>query len=242
MLTDQPRISDRRDGEIAQYKSVCATAVLGLLLGLLAPLAILNKTLLAVPLLGIVVCGVALWRIARNPAGLVGRKAAIVGLILSCLFAASTSSHRRYGEWLLSREAEQFASIWLKQMAENRPYSACQLFLNRDERRVIDDKLEDFYLNHPKLRHDMDEQYLGRPHIAELLALGSKAKVRSVRTMAVVHKPQLDYVIQVYTISYPDGDEQATLPLQLSLERKQHADATASWKIVNVIPEPSEEL
>ena len=238
MPTDQPRISDRRDAEMAQYRSLCATAVLGLILGFLSPLAIVSKWLLPVPLLGVAVSGLALWRITRNVTELTGRKAALVGLILSCFFAASVGSQRFYYDRLLCREAEQFASIWFNLLAENRPYDACQLLLSRDDRRQTHEKLGDFYRNHPKLREEIDSKYLGLPPVKMLLELGPKAKVQNVRTVGLWQQFQRNYVRQVYSVSYDENGKKKTVAIELSMERKVHPDDRVGWQIVGVILEP----
>jgi hypothetical protein len=234
MPIDQPRITDRHDAEMAQYRSLCATAVLGLILGLLSPLAIVSRPLLVVPLLGAAVSGLALWRIARNVTELAGRKAALVGLILSCFFAASVGSQRFYYNRLICSEAEQFASIWFGLLAEDRPYDACQLFLKRDERRQSQKSLGDFYRNRPKLREEIDSKYLGLPPVKLLLELGPKAKVQDMQTVGLQQKPQSNFVQQVYSVSYVEDGKNKTVPIELNMERKVHPDGRVGWQIAGV--------
>jgi len=240
MLTDQPRITEGRDEEISQYRSVCAASVIGLLLSLLSPLAVVSQSLLLVPLLGMVVCLIGLWRISRRPDELIGRKAALVGLAISCLFAAAVASGRYYHERLLVGEAERFASIWMEQLAEGRPYNACQLLLDRDERHVLGDDLDEYYQSHPKLREIIDERYLDNSAVQTLLAAGATAKIESVQTTGVWRKPELAYVHLLYWISYEEDGQQKTMPLKLGLERKPQDDGTASWKIFDATDDPDE--
>ena len=234
MPSNQPKISDRRDAEMAQYRSLCATAVLGLILGLLSPLAIVSKPLLVVPLAGVAVSGLALWRIARNVSELTGRKAALVGLILSCFFAASVGSQRLYYNRLICREAEQFASIWFGLLADNRPYDACQLFLERDDRRQSRKSLGDFYRNRPKLQEEIDSKYLGLPPVKLLLELGPKGKIQDVQTVGLQQKPQSNHVQQVHSVSYDEDGKNKSVPIELNMERKVHPDGRAGWRIVGV--------
>ena len=234
MPIDQPRISDRRDAEMAQYRSLCATAVLGLILGLLSPLAIVSKPLLVVPLAGVAVSGLALWRIARNVTELTGRKAALLGLVLSCFFAASVGSQRLYYNRLICREAEQFASIWFGLLADDQPYDACQLFLKRDDRRQSQKSLGGFYRNHPELKEEIDSKYLGLPPVKLLLELGPKAKVQNVQTVGLQQQLQSNYVQQVYSVSYDEDGKNKTVPIELNMERKVHPDGRAGWRLVGV--------
>ncbi len=234
MPIDQPRITDRHDAEMAQYRSLCATAVLGLILGLLSPLAIVSKPLLVVPLAGVAVSGLALWRIARNVTELTGRKAALVGLILSCFFAASVGSQRLYYDRLICREAEQFASIWFGLLADDRPYDACQLLLKRDERRQSQKSLGDCSRNRPELQEEIDGKYLGLPPVKLLLELGPKAKIQDVQTVGLQQQLQSYYVQQVYSVSYDEDGKNKSVPIELNMERKVHPDGRAGWRLVGV--------
>ena len=86
-------ITDPQDAELAAYRAVAGQAVVGLIFGLLAPLALVDPLLWAVPALGVLLSGWALRRIRRSEPALAGRKMALAGLVLSLLFAGR-GAHR----------------------------------------------------------------------------------------------------------------------------------------------------
>lgn len=70
-----------------QYRALSTSAVASLIVGLLSPLAILDWTLVAIPLIGIPLSVVSLLKIKRRSAELTGSGLARTGLVLSLLFA-----------------------------------------------------------------------------------------------------------------------------------------------------------
>ena len=78
--------SEHPDPEMADYRPVSGIGIAALLIGLAAPLALVHPMLWCVPAIGAGVAIVALVRIRRSEIPLIGRKAAILGLVLSLLF------------------------------------------------------------------------------------------------------------------------------------------------------------
>ena len=79
-------ITDPEDAELAAYRPLAGQAVLGLICGLLAPLAMVDPMLWAIPMLGTLLSCWALRRIKRYAPAMVGRKIAIGGLRSRCCF------------------------------------------------------------------------------------------------------------------------------------------------------------
>ena len=71
------------------YRAVCASAVISLVIGLLAALALVNWFLCIVPFFGLLFGVLALWKIRRRPGELIGRKLAWTGIVLSIFFWAT---------------------------------------------------------------------------------------------------------------------------------------------------------
>jgi hypothetical protein len=69
------------------YRALSTSAVASLIVGLLSPLAILDWTLVAIPLIGIPLSIMALVKVSRHRAELTGTALARIGLVLSLLFA-----------------------------------------------------------------------------------------------------------------------------------------------------------
>ena len=85
MELDAP--AEYRDLETADgsYHSVSSVAVVALVVGILSPLAFAHVLLWSLPLVGVAVSLAALVQIDRSDGVLIGRKAAIVGLVLSLI-------------------------------------------------------------------------------------------------------------------------------------------------------------
>ena len=77
------------EADVARYRPFCGLAIVGLLVGLLSALAILDPLLWFLPVLGVVLSAVALRRVAAADPPLVGRTAAVAGLGLSVAFAVA---------------------------------------------------------------------------------------------------------------------------------------------------------
>ena len=92
-------ITDPQDAQLAEYRAVAGQAVLGLIFGLLSPVALIDPMLWVVPLLGVFFSVWALRRINKYAPAMIGRKAALVALALSLLFAAAAPA-----DWLIYRK------------------------------------------------------------------------------------------------------------------------------------------
>jgi len=168
------RFSASEENEAADYHAVSALAVVGLLCGLAAATAILSPALWIVALLGVLLNVLALARIAREAPALIGRKAALVGLILSVFFGAvAMTDWYTYSE-LINREARQFAALWFDSLRDHEPQKAHQLTRPASTRRPFDEKLWDLYFDGSEPREDL-KAYLERPEVRTLLDLGNKA-------------------------------------------------------------------
>jgi hypothetical protein len=228
----QPRLTDPLDAQLAQYQGLSAAAVVGLILGLLAPLAVMDPVLWAVPLLGILVNGWALWRIAGRSPMLVGRRAALAGLILSTLLAAAAITDWLAHRCLLRREARQFAGQWFDLLAQGQPQKAYQLVLSPKYRRPFDDKLWDFYRESTHWRAEL-ENYVSQPLVRTLLTLGQKARLRYYQTTAQWPEEGRDHVAQVYAVSYQQAGRKETFFVLLELQRVQFANGRANWRLLH---------
>jgi hypothetical protein len=79
-------ISAAADSDYEQYRALSTAAVASLIVGLLSPLAILDWTLVVVPIVGALISLLALVKVRRNRAELSGEMLARVGLSLSLVF------------------------------------------------------------------------------------------------------------------------------------------------------------
>ena len=98
---------DAADEEVARYRAVSSLALAGLLVGLLSPLAMFTEALWFVPLAALVLSGLALRRIAVRAPDLVGRPAALAGLLLGVAFLVAAPVDDLVYRYYLRQQARQ---------------------------------------------------------------------------------------------------------------------------------------
>ncbi|MBN2474614.1 MAG: hypothetical protein JXB62_08395 [Pirellulales bacterium] len=234
-----------RDAQIAEYRALSAPAVAGLMLGLLAPLAMIDPLLWIVPLVGTFVSGSALWRIARNAPVLSGRRAALTGLVLSLVFATAGPTGWAGYRWLIRREARQFALAWFGFLRHDEPHKARQLLTNPVYRPPLGDQLSDLYRDDPNWAEEL-KSYVARPLVRRLLDLGEKAQVRYYDTTAQKQVAGHDMVDQRYTVTYDEDGKRRAFFVAIKLLRTRLGTKWANWRItqaeMDTVPDGSREL
>ena len=153
-----PRLSDSEDAEVAQYQAVSGLAVVALIFGLLAPLAMLHPSLWLVPLVCILLSLLALRQIARDFPARIGRKAARVGLTISVLSIAAAVSERATHPRLLDAEARRFTEYLFQYLREDEPYKAYQLRTPPGDRKPLNDPAWDVHSLGPTASRELLER------------------------------------------------------------------------------------
>jgi hypothetical protein len=236
----QPRVSEQTDVQFAAYRSVSGWAVVGLLIGLLSPLALADPMLWAVPIVAGVVCVLAFRQIKQKAPDMIGRKAALVGLWLA-VFSLTAA----YSDWLYFRlrirdEARQAALYWFELLAKNRPEFAFQLTLVPQQRHALDERIWDFYVDLDKLKWytamknyvapGKDEQ---SPNLVRtLMALGDSADVRLLGTLDVFYIESKYIVDQLYGVTFVESGEKKTFFVHVRMARHSESGERAAWRIV----------
>src|SRR5664280_2461772 len=149
-------ITDSQDVELASYWPLAGQAVLGLILGLLAPLAMIDPMLWAIPMLGAFFSWWALRRIKSSFQAMIGRKIALWGLALSLLFLTAAPADWLSYRWMVCKEARQFAALWFKCITQDEPQKAHQLTVAPQTRQPLDNHLWAFYRNNPRQRQELE--------------------------------------------------------------------------------------
>jgi hypothetical protein len=224
-------ITDPQDAEFAAYRVLTGQAVVGLIFGLLAPLALVDPVLWAVPAIGVFFSVWALRRIKRDAATLTGRKLAWAGLSLSLLFAVAAPT-----DWLVYRriirdEAQQFSALWFRYLTHDEPQKAHQLTIAPQYRQPLDDHLWAFYRNTPRPRQSL-EGYVNLPVVRTLLALGPRAVVRFYDTAGQSQEGNEDAVALLYAVTYEEEGEKKSFFVAVESHRTKLADGSAGWHIV----------
>jgi hypothetical protein len=223
-------ITDPKDAELAAYRALSAQAVVGLIFGLLAPLALVDPLLWWIPLVGVVLSGLAVRRIKRDDS-LTGGRMAATGLALSLMFAAAAPTDYLLYRRIVRNEARQVSDLWFQFLRQDEPQKAHQLTLAPAVRQLLDHRLWAFYRNDPKLRQSL-EGYVKIPTIRTLLALGPKAQVRFFDTVGQTRQDDDDVVDQLYAVTYEEEGERKSFFVAMQAVRHKLATGDAGWRII----------
>lgn len=209
-----PAAADRQEG----YRALCPLAVVALLAGLAAWLALLHPALWIVPGVGALLAALALRQIRRSEGELSGRWIALAGLSLSLVFGAAAPTRLLSDQWWLAREAEQAADQWFALLREGHPERAYQLTIAPHVRRPPADDLRQHYRQDALGRKGL-ETFANHRLVRPLLQLGAKARARRFETQWVVQRPDSDEVGLVYSVTYDDDRGRKTFFARVALKR-----------------------
>lgn len=104
---------DADEPEQIRYRAVSRLALVALVVSLFSPLALSHLILCAVPLTAIALSLVALRTIAQPDSRLIGRRAAMFGVVLGAFFLTLTLSSHFSRRHVICRQAEEYAAHWL---------------------------------------------------------------------------------------------------------------------------------
>ena len=224
------------ESELASFQTIEPWAVVGLILAVVSPLAMLDSIWWFVPATAIIVNIVALARLNRDKTHF-GRKAALAGLALSVFFVAAPLAQLAANYAILAPQAKPTADQWFKYLQENSPEKALMLRYVPTARKPFDDNLWTYYRNDGVAKEDL-KKFVGDPLVRTLLALGTKADVRFYRTAGVASEGEHGVVFYDYSVTYPvdsgaqgNGDKQ-TFFIRVSMERKPTERSDLSpWRV-----------
>ncbi len=228
-------VFDAADEEVAGYHALSSLAVAGLLAGLLSPLAMFAAVLWLLPLTAVVLSWLALRRIAARRPDLVGRPAALTGLLLGATFLVAAPVDDLVYRYFLRQQARQFAEIWIDAVRHGEVYKAHHLMIPPKQRPPLENEPADFYRRNPTQRRTLN-LFVSEPTMRTLFALGQAAEIRLYETAAQGSEGSLDFVQQTYAVTYPDERNQPksffiTLLMQRSVDTNS---SRAAWTLVHV--------
>ena len=218
----------RTEHELSEYRWLSPHAMVGLVLGLLSAVALLDPLAWLLPAAGIVVSLIAIVRIARNPQTFTGQKLAWTGLALSLLFAAAGPTDWYLYRYLVRREALAFARPWFQLIGEREIHKAYLLSVEPHSRLPLDISLPEMCRRAAYLCTEL-EGYRKDPAVKALEALGEN-RVRFCRFEGQLTASDRDSVRAVFEASPAHGNPAATLRVALSLERLRLRGAQG-WRL-----------
>jgi hypothetical protein len=226
---------DAADEEVVRYRALSSLAVAGLLAGLLSPLAMFAVALWLVPLAAVLLSAFALRRIATRWPALIGRPAALAGLMLGAAFLVAAPVDNVVYRYYLRQQARQFAEIWIDAVRHGQVYKAHQLMIDPNHRVTLENNLADFYRKNETQRHRL-KLFVDEPTMRTLFALGPDARIRFYETAAEVHRDVFDMIQQIYAVTYPDVQQQPrSFFITLLMQRSVDANSgRADWTLIRV--------
>lgn len=206
--------------DLRSYGSVSGWAVASALCGVLSAVALFSDVLLIVPAIGAFMAILALRRISDPAYAVIGRTPALVGLVLSIVFAVAVPVERVAERWLILRDSDQFARLWFALLSENRPIEALRLEIDPFERFAYKGKQQivDYYRRRDN-GGDEVKYFFQDPLIKTLIALKDRAEVRFYENEVYAPSKTRSVVVNVYAVTYVQNGRRHTFFVRIGLER-----------------------
>jgi hypothetical protein len=234
-------ITDSGDAELEGYRPLSAQAVAALILGLAAPLALVEAAFLLIPGLGIVLSWLALRKIRQS--AMIGRKIALTGMVLSLICLSAVPARDFAYQRMIDAESQEFCLLWFKFLTRGEPQKAFQLTVDPRSRQSLTDDTElwTFYRTDRKSREKL-RKYVKGDLVRTLLALLPRAHVQYNNTIGRSSTIDSDDVYDVYAVTYEDQGERRSMLVNIRVERRRYG-CQAGWCIVQIslaVPKESE--
>jgi len=180
----------------------------------------------------------ARWSIARAERPPLGRKAALVALLLSLLCGTWGITWRTVRERVICRDAQQLADQWLQLVRAGNLREAHQLHLSRQERQAPGANLEEYYKNTHEPVSDLDSFYAAAP-LSQIVAAGQQGQVRFLACEDVQDESyagiKRDVANLRYALDQPADGQLQTVPFLLTIARVvDRQKAEANWELRGV--------
>ena len=217
------------DEDLGDYRAVSASAVIGLILGILSATALIHPLLWVLAWVATAVNGIALRRIADANSRLVGRKVALIGLGLSLIFSVAApvqfAVHRRQ----LRREAVDLAREWFGYLRDNRPemaFRVAQMPATKTAREQS--PLANYESGSAPIKQLQD--FLHDSAVDLLLKLGKRAHIRLYENEEVWSGTGgMEGVRDVYAVTVNDGGQPTSFFIRFGATRTRDL-ATGEWE------------
>lgn len=218
------------DEELATA-SVSLLAVVGLGLGILSVAAPIHPVLWSLPLLAGIVNVLALRRIRRYWPGLAGRPLAWLGLALAVVMGVAAPTHAVVRHWIATIEAQRFAAQFFELLRDDEPQQAYQLTLEPEVRQPFDEQLWAKYRASNERMQGLTE-FVKKPAVRALLALGSRAEVRLYANENHEERTTQQAFINVYAVTYTDeAGQRQSFFVRLVLVRLRDRHGEMGWYV-----------
>jgi hypothetical protein len=144
-VQEHPAQLGQVDDDLAAYRPLSRMAIVGLLTGLASFLALAHPVLWVVPPLAGLFCWWGLRNIRVSDGALIGRSAAIAGIMLAMFFAAAAISNFSLRRAVTRQQAEAMADKWIQLVEAGALQHAHQWVLPYVSREAPGVPLQDYY-------------------------------------------------------------------------------------------------
>jgi len=203
------------EAALAEYRAVSRPAIVALVLGLASATALAHPLLLAVPVVAVAVGLAAMASVARNSQTLIGRKAALTGILLALLFASWAPARIVGRRWLLYDHARRFSDAWVKLLHEQEYEKAHQLTVEAARRQPPEADLKAFYRHHP----DEFNTLYSHPSMSIVKRLGSKIRLRYAGNVRQDRAATYTNVVLAYAAGYNEDGREKALRVHVVVQR-----------------------
>jgi hypothetical protein len=170
--------------QTTEYRTLSVLAIISLVIGLAAPLAIAGPFLLAIPLFGIAVSLVALRQIAVSGGVLAGRWAATAGLVLCIASAILPVSRDAIQRAIRIHQAEKFGGDWIALVTAGDLKEAFHLTVDATRPPAPPDPSAPPSEPNAPPKPSAYDTFIANPVIKALQAIGPNAEIRIRETLA----------------------------------------------------------
>lgn len=220
------KFSDSAEAELPEYRALSGLAVIGFLLGLASALAIVHVGLLFIGAAAVICSLVALARIAQLPSEISGRWLALAGIALALFWSAAGIARDLTQRRLLDLGSREFALQWFEYLKQGQPAKALEMGRPAGNRRPLGPELMDAFLS-DEVEYESLQQFVGKPEVHALLALGDQAQVRHFACV----DSSADFVSQVYAVTYDDHGHKKSFLVKMNLKRHEYPrHGVSAWQ------------
>jgi len=211
---------------------VSVLSIVSLILGFAAPLCLMAPLLFAIPIAGAAVAWLAIRRIATSDGGLIGRKAAVIALLLCVASMCASITRSTLTQQLLSRQARQAALEWFALLQTGDAEKAFDMTTGSNQPPPPPDP--DAPDSAAKAPPSPLEMFRQQPVVHFLLDHAQGARARYLQDLTydpgVRGDARIEQQYAVDRAERPDG--KATTTVQITMQRAP-SDGSSRWLVAN---------
>jgi hypothetical protein len=230
MITSGTRLESEviDEGESTEYRSISGFSVGALILGVLSSLALIHIVLWIIPVLALIVSGLALRHARRTESG--GEWAARSAIFLALFFGIWGVSQLFFADWIVMAKARKVGDAWMK-LVETGKFKQAHQWTLTPSSRVHDLALIDLYYEGNNDGTKSFTKFLENGEMATLSKLpqGSTIHFRSFDEW--LKNGNQDLARIRYVVRMPDSEREIVLAILREREQESH---NIRWQIMAV--------